>query len=65
MADVAVEGTTEGVWHNLFLEVDKVASYKHPCCHIKLILILDPYYSTLCCIVYIQSSILDPALHNM
>ena len=30
MADVAVEGTTEGVWHNLFLEVDKVASYRHP-----------------------------------
>ncbi|KAA6419700.1 MAG: hypothetical protein FRX49_10424, partial [Trebouxia sp. A1-2] len=23
MADVAVEGATEGVWHNLFLEVDK------------------------------------------
>ncbi len=24
MADVAAEGATEGVWHNLFLEVDKV-----------------------------------------
>jgi len=29
MADVAVEGATEGVWHNLFLEVDKVFSHKH------------------------------------
>ena len=32
MADVAVEGATEGVWHNLFLEVDKVASYKRTHC---------------------------------
>ena len=24
MADVAAKGPTEGVWHNLFLEVDKV-----------------------------------------
>jgi len=37
MADVAVEGATEGVWHNLFLEVDKVASCKHTHCHMKLI----------------------------
>ncbi len=29
MADVAVEGATEGVWHNLFLEVDKVALHQH------------------------------------
>jgi hypothetical protein len=29
MADVAVDGATEGVWHNLFLEVDKVFSHKH------------------------------------
>ncbi len=29
MADVAVEGATEGVWHNLFLEVDKVTFHRH------------------------------------
>ncbi len=39
MADVTVEGATEGVWHNLFLEVDKVASHKHTHRHMKLILI--------------------------
>jgi len=52
MADVAVEGATEGVWHNLFLEVDKVFSHQHTsassapsfttdvtCCCMKLMLI--------------------------
>ena len=58
MADVAVEGATEGVWHNLFLEVDKVASHKHT--H-RDMMIQDFHASTMCCRLYIWGS----ALHNM
>ncbi len=58
MADVAVEGATEGVWHNLFLEVDKVALHQHIFLSYLADLDLRPR-------IYIQSSKLDPTLYTV